>query len=154
MKPNHRTNECVLTRTCHYCGRANAHHRSLRPKRFGLIQQVPAHLADELLEQEITETKQQDVEETALISSGEMVLMQTAKSYTKNPSKGIQESVRILFDSGSQRTYITENLAEKMNLKLGKVNEISLVTFGSDKAQIVKTPSTVLELELRNGSIL
>ena len=65
-----------------------------------------------------------------------MVLMQTAKSHTKNPSKGIQESVRILFDSGSQRTYITENLAKKLNLKLGKVNEIALVTFGSEKAQL------------------
>lgn len=152
LKPNHRTNECVLTRTCHYCGRANAHHRSLCPKRFSSIQLVPAHLADELLEQEVTETKQQDVEETALISSGEMVLMQTAKSHTKNPCTGIQESVRILFDSGSQRTYITENLAKKLNLKLGKVNEIALVTFGSEKAQNIKTPSTVLELQLRDGT--
>ena len=53
--------------------------------------------------------------ENGLISSSEMVLMQTAKTDIKNPQSDIKQETRILFDSGSQRTYITESLAKKFN---------------------------------------
>lgn len=76
---------------------------------------MPAHLADELLEQD-----GEDATENALISSEEMVLMQTAKGNTLNSINGVRQHVRMLFDSGSQRTYITEKLARILNLKLGK----------------------------------
>ena len=98
------------------------------------MQQVPAHLAEELLDQNV-----EDTTENALISSEEMVLMQTAKGNFLNPTNGMQENVRMLFDSGSQRTYITEKLARKLNLKLGKKSKISLVTFGSEKPQPLDT---------------
>ena len=78
------------------------------------MQQVPAHLADELLVQDV-----EDTTENVLMSSEEMVLMQTAKGNVLNPTSGKQENVRMLFDSGSQRTYITEKLARKLKLKLG-----------------------------------
>ena len=51
-------------------------------------------------------------EEEALVSSGEMVLMQTAKTEVKNQDKSKCEQARILLDSGSQRTYVTEKLQE------------------------------------------
>ena len=82
------------------------------------MQQVPAHLADELLEQDV-----EDDIENVIISSEEMVLMQTAKGNILNPTNGMHEDVRMLFDSGSQRTYITEKLARKLKLKLGKKRE-------------------------------
>lgn len=58
-----------------------------------------------------------------------MVLMQTAKADIKNSDYGCKRNVLMLLDSGSQRTYITEALARKLSLKLGKRNEIMLVTF-------------------------
>ena len=88
------------------------------------MQQVPAHLADKFLEHDV-----EDATEKALISSEEIVLMQTAQWYVLNPINGMQENVRMLFDSGSQRTYITENLARKLSLKLGNKSKISLITF-------------------------
>lgn len=149
LKQGHRTNECFLTRTCFYCRQAKVHHRSLCPQKFGSVQKESAHLADELLEQEV-----EDTTENVLMSSGEMVLMQTAKCHIRNPANWIQENVRMLLDSGSQRTYITETLARKLHLKLGEINEIALVTFGSEKPKIIKTPSTVVDIELRDGSVL
>ena len=81
--------------------------------------------------------------ENGLISSGEMVLMQTAKTDIKNPESDIKQETRILHDSGSQRAYITESLAKKLNLKLGDRDEFMLVTFGSEKPKGLKptTPS-------------
>lgn len=55
--------------------------------------------------------------------------MQTAKADIKNSDYGCKRNVLMLLDSGSQRTYITEALARKLCLKLGKRNEIMLVTF-------------------------
>ena len=46
--------------------------------------------------------------ENVLVSSEEMVLMQTAKPHIRNPINGSRENVRLLLDSGRQRTYITE----------------------------------------------
>ena len=92
--------------------------------------------------------------ENVLVSSGEMVLMQTAKTHIRNPINGSRENVRLLLDSGSQRTYITEALARRLNLKMGEVNEITLVTFGSEKPKTIRTPTTVLDIELKDGSTL
>ena len=65
------------------------------------------NLAEELPEQsEVVNT------ENSLISSGEMVMMQTAKADVKNPGNGIKQNAQILLDSGSQRTYIKESLAK------------------------------------------
>lgn len=49
--------------------------------------------------------------ENALVSSGEMVLMQTAQCTIRNPINGLNETARMLLDSERQRTYITETLA-------------------------------------------
>ena len=72
--------------------------------------------------------------------SGDTVLMQTAKTVVHNPSKPKTEEIRLLLDSGSQRTYITEALARKLNLKYESIDQVSVVTFGSDKPQTVRTP--------------
>ena len=52
------------------------------------------------------------------------MLMQTAKCEVKNPTKSKSEIVRILLDSGSKRTYITEKLAEQLQLTREKEEEI------------------------------
>ena len=61
-----------------------------------------------LLEQDIG-----DATENVLISSEEMVLMQTARGNILNPNNEMEENARMLFDSGSQRTYKSEALAKK-----------------------------------------
>ena len=43
--------------------------------------------------------------ENSLISSGEMVLMQTARANIKYTTNGFRHNVRLLLDSGSQRLH-------------------------------------------------
>ena len=64
--------------------------------------------------------------------------MQTAKADVQNPVNGLRQTARILLDSGSQRTYITESLAKRLNLKLGDKDEFMLVSFGSEKPETKK----------------
>ena len=82
------------------------------------------------------------------------MLMQTAKTEIKNKRNSNSEQVRILLDSGSQRTYVTESLAKRLQLTKEREEEIKLVTFGSEKPKVVKTSQTKLSIKLNNGEYL
>ena len=72
----------------------------------------------------------------------------------RNPDNGHRQNVRMLLDSGSQRTYITESLARRLNLKMGNRDDIMLVTFGSEKPTRIRPPTTKLDIRLKDGSTL
>ena len=111
LKSTHQASGCQQRARCFYCHQWNRHHRSICPKQFEDVHRESSNLNKELPEQ-----SEKVNTENSLISSGEMVLMQTAKADTKNPVNGIKQNARILLDSGSQRTYITESLAKRLNL--------------------------------------
>ena len=77
--------------------------------------------------------------------------MQTAKADVQNPVNGLRQNARILLDSGSQRTYITESLAKRLNLKLGDKDEFMLVTFGSEKPKMTESRNTKLDIVLKES---
>ena len=68
--------------------------------------------------------------ENALLSSNEIVTMQTAITKIKNTVEKIQTNVRVLLGSGSQITYISKKLAQKLKVIKEFDQEIHLVTFG------------------------
>ena len=174
MKQGHKTNECTLTKNCFYCSRVNNHHKSLCPQKFGNLRKESANLVEELSVQEVMSTtkdemvtssnkdrmftpsntvqEDEDSTESVLISSGETVLMQTAKTDIRNPLTSVTQTVRILLDTESHRSYITESLAKALNLKMGELTELSLVTFGSKKPQRYRTPTTKVDITLKDGS--
>ena len=159
LRQGHGAKDCPKRVVCAHCNRRNHHHRSLCPQKFGTAANEQANLAEEIepeeIEPEEIEPEDDDTHtENSLISSGEMVLMQTARADINNPNNGLKENVRLLLDSGSQRTYVTESLAKEMDLKMGKKEEIMLVTFGSDTPKRIKTPTTKLNIQLKDGSTL
>ena len=135
---------------CVHCGTSNDHHRSLCPKKFPKrIQSEHVQLAEEAI---INNSLAYDqTEEKVLISSGESGLMQTAMAEITNPYENSAHEVRLLLDCGSQRTYITENLANKLNLEREDETEIKLITFGSDRPKVIKTLSAKLGIRLKDG---
>ena len=139
LKTGHISNECKRGKICVDCGEVNAHHRSLCPKKFKQSNSsFTPHEVNALTEQSSSPN------ENALISSGEFVLMQTAKTEVRNPHNDRSMTVRLMLDSGSQRTYITENLAEQLNLKKTNEQEIKLVTFGSETPKVINTSTTYI----------
>ncbi|XP_060552386.1 uncharacterized protein LOC132713726 [Ruditapes philippinarum] len=155
LREGHTSSDCRSSRICVYCDKSNVHHRSLCPKKFkGAVRRETAIVSKETIQDNIeTNIPKPDyiTEENAMISSGEMVLMQTARTEILNSHNNKRAEVRILLDCGSQRTYITEKLAEKLKLKKEKMEEIKLVTFGSKDVKTVHTHSTTLQLKLKNG---
>ena len=56
--------------------------------------------------------------------------------------------MRILFDNGSQRSYITSNLKSKLNLKPMKTETVHLNTFGGNSFQ--KQSCELVRFRLKN----
>ena len=60
-----------------------------------------------------------ETKETNLVATEERVIIQTATIDLKNGKdevNGIKQSVRVLLDSGSQRTYISKDITDKLKL--------------------------------------
>lgn len=110
LKPGHLFNDCKTNKACVYCGKMNAHHRSLCPKKFSQTENV-THLANDVQ----MSYESQDVRENGLMAMNEVIFMQTARTEIQNPETMESSHVRILFDSGSHRSYMSEALAQKMN---------------------------------------
>ena len=62
--------------------------------------------------------------------------MQTAEAHILNLDKNNEAKSFILFDSGAQRTYITKELKEKLNLVPVRQEKIAIKVFGSTESKI------------------
>ena len=89
--------------------------------------------------------------EEIMLSSGSQVQMQTATSVVTNSSGSPLVSVHIMLDSGSQRTYVTENLAKYLNLELKAPERLAVVTFGTERPKYLQYRPSELQLHLKDG---
>ncbi|CAC5398796.1 unnamed protein product [Mytilus coruscus] len=166
LRKTHKSADCKRGKLCIHCGVLNSHHRSLCPKKFRSVL-TSVHLSEGYdnssynglssgVEQSLTSLSEQreTTSENMLILSSEIVLMQTAKVEVNNPNDSLKQTTRLLFDSGSQRTYISQKLASKLKLKSEGDEEITIVTFGSENVRTMKTASTSLCIRLNNGKVL
>lgn len=148
LKGGHTANNCRADKICVYCKKRNHHHRSLCPEKFQHELRETVHLNEE----SCNDTLQ--AHENVLVSSDEIVLMQTATTKVRKPGEQHGEDIRVLLDSGSQRTYITETMAKKLQLTIGEKQTIQLVTFGSEKPQTIQTPTTQVQMRLVDDSYI
>nr|XP_058965776.1 uncharacterized protein LOC131792425 [Pocillopora verrucosa] len=89
-----------------------------------------------------------------LLASDEQVLMQTATVEVENLEKSGKQTIRLLLDTGSQRSYITEQLADKLQLPIKGSETLTVYTFNTSKPRQLQTPVTELRLLTKDGSSL
>lgn len=68
------------------------------------------------------------------MSSYDSILLQTAQAIIKSPNSNANMRIRVIFDSGSQRNYVTQHVKEQLNLKPGKRESLMIQTFGNNKS--------------------
>ena len=145
LRKGHVSKNCDRERACAHCGRKKHHHRSLCPKLF-------ANNNDESK----SETELSSIEQTndGPKSNVANVLMQTASAVVRNGEKGSSSTIRLILDSGSQRTYITKELTKELKLKLSEPKELSVVTFGVSQPKNIQCHSSQLQLVMKDENTL
>ena len=137
LRAGHRAIHCTSGRNCRQCN--NKHHQSICDKT----------LKDVSMDQK-TKSQEEICQTTSASTTSKgktQVLLQTARAIaSKNgESKGIP--VRILLDSGSQRSYVTEAVKNKLKLEPMKKETLHLNTFGGEN--VSKTVCSVVKLHLK-----
>ena len=84
--------------------------------------------------------------------SRDKVLLQTAVTYAQGDYSSKSIAVRALFDSGSQRTYITTSFKKRLGLVPLRTETLNLNTFGEDHYKKRKCDVVQLSLKGRDGS--
>ena len=84
---------------------------------------------------------------TASSGSKGTVLLQTASAIARNEDSTKSTRVKILFDNGSQRSYVTDNLKSRLGLKSTKKEMLHLNTFGEKTFRKQKCDVLTLFLE-------
>ena len=152
LRPNHRVRNCNnTTRNCRRCNKR--HHQSICDEITRSDNETRRDAPTSNTRNEPRQASNENTTTSASASSrneSRKVLLQTANTiaYKEGESTGVP--VRILFDNGSQRSYITENLKRKLNLKPVKKETVHLNTFGGEKFS--KSVCSLVKLNLRGVS--
>ncbi|CAB4008480.1 PREDICTED: uncharacterized protein LOC107346460, partial [Paramuricea clavata] len=80
------------------------------------------------------------------------ILLQTARApiyNPKDPSKTLQ--ARLIFDSGSQRSYITSTIRDKLNLPIVRRDTLKINAFGSKDEDITSCDMVQFQLDTERG---
>ena len=151
LQKEHMLKDCRRDQLCAHCGKPG-HHRSLCLRLFPSTGQN----LNTVPQTTTVTTEPQNVSNIAniekmMLSSSSQVQMQTATSVVTNSLGSPLVSVRIMLDSGSQRTYVTENLARNLNLHLSAPEKLAVVTFGTERPKYLQYRPSKLQLILKDG---
>ena len=144
LRRGHSASDCRATKKCSYCGR-DTHHSSFCPKQFLNSAPPPP--------QATIAAAPTNVDAVAtLVGENQAVVMQTALVEVIH-TDGSTHHARILFDTGSSRSFVTESLQRRANLKSTGQDQISLATFGSPVRSTSQYPRVKLQIKANNGSV-
>ena len=143
LKKGHRSDRCE--RSCRKCNRK--HHQSI------CLEQNKTPPVTTTGEANIKDTDCNGTTITTYSSENtkpkRKVLLQTATAIASNDEGTKSTTVRLLFDNGSQRSYITDSLREKLRLKSVQTEKLNLNTFG--ETQPKKQSCDLVKLQLRKS---
>ena len=93
-------------------------------------------------------------EESLILAADKQVIMKTAPAEAMDPDISISEATSIMMDTSSQRTYATEEITKKLQLRNEDTKPISIFTFAANKPKETVTPYVSFILKPREGNIL
>ena len=155
LKPGHVVKSCPISqkKACDHCGKKGYHNRCLCPDKFpeganmfcvtehnrasDVADSSSLPSAKNSLHDESSPTEQTvgfHVTHT-MLASNERVLLQTAIVPIQTSDGQTLINARVLLDSASQRTFTTTKFAQKLKLHSEHKENLSVSTFGAQKAK-------------------
>ena len=122
LRMNHKSKQCQVNKSCRFC--KWKHHQSICDKPGTRDTEQPRGTDSNRGDKTTANT-------TNNAKNQQTVLLQTAKVMAFGDLSKQLVPARVLFDNGSQLSYVTEHLMTQLNLKPTKVEKIHLNTFGA-----------------------
>ena len=137
LRPGHGVKNCRNPKNCRNCGAR--HHQSICSKIYTPTS-IPENKDKNREEKHDVDTKAADSKACTITAGSQVknrkhVLLQTARAIATNEDGSKTTTARILFDTGSQRSYITDDLRRRLGLNAIKTETLHLNTFGDNKHQ-------------------
>ena len=117
---NHNIRKCRSKRNCFHC-KSSSHHTAI---------------CSRVSKNENTEEGEAPKHTANLVGSKTTVLLQTACGLVSDTREKRSVPVKIVMDSGAERTYITERLVKRLKLDPNKSQNVMLNTFGSAEGKV------------------
>ena len=160
MKEDQKMKDCtVVGKICIHCGEKDKHHRSLCLRKFS--HEVTRKPSDNLmmsnnilLKNSAREEIMSSNEETTVLSVGENAVMQTAMVEVMPPGESTSEVARVLLETGSSRTYVTEDIVKRLKLEPTESDKLTTFTYGINKLNEITSLLTTLTLKSKDGNIV
>ena len=141
----HRVADCKSKYTCKSCHRK--HHSSICKKN---TRSNSTSSSDN-----ISRKNKQENETSMFYTASEersTVLLKTAVNPVVYANTSMD--VNILFDEGAQRSFITEDLARKLDAKVEGTESLSITTFGSDTKKVRNLDKSTICLKSTDGELI
>ncbi|XP_065192585.1 uncharacterized protein LOC135823664 [Sycon ciliatum] len=150
FRSDHIARDCKQARPCFHC-KLSTHHRSLCGKKFG-----GASVAQSEQKPENSTTLNVDATPflsatQTLTSTCEHVIMQTALATIQDES-GQSLQARLLFDTGSSRTYIKESTRKALHIPTIGTDVTAMANFGASQRTTQNLPQVEFNVQLLDGS--
>ncbi|XP_070579115.1 uncharacterized protein [Ptychodera flava] len=137
----HRVSDCKSRYTCKICKRK--HHSTLHDTKSATTSEKKGTSEVHVALAKTDDTKGKST------PNGSVLLKTAVIPMSVGDRKPINATV--LFDDGSNRTFITQRFADKLNLKSDTHENVSLSTFGDNSKQIHSMKSAMVTLHEQNG---
>lgn len=134
----HRAKFCKNKRTCFHC---RGYHNRALCKKYIEKQTGKDRKGNHRMENEIT------LNFAGLTPIHRLPFLQTAVVTVNN------KKIRLLLDSGSQRSYLSSEKAKVLNIVSDKIDLLSIYTFGSNKPQETQSPSAHITIKTKRGIV-
>ena len=150
LREGHNALNCPDPWKCFHCGR-NTHHRSLCPIKFKPHPSLNAKETPHMSNHETVGTCNVQNESKVHPPPSNTVLMQTARVRIQNGHESC--NARILFDTGSSRTFIHKDVAAAMKCIPVAHDVLSIARFGAQSRFTKSLPRVEINVRLRNGTL-
>ena len=150
LRKDHISRNCPSKSRCHNCN--GKHHVSIcQTKLSAVTPTYPATAVSAPIPPQQGLTVQPGTNTVVCYSnSSTPVLLQTAQATVYNPQRPeCKVKARIILDSGSQRTYLTDNLKNILQLPVLERKQVSIKTFGSTDERLELVEVAALGIELK-----
>ena len=159
LRFGHQSSSCSLNcRRCHgkhhqsLCRQTNSPRESSNPNEYSQnTQTLVGHVTNShTMDGHAANTQPQRITTAASSETKGHVLLQTATALATNQDGSKSTRVKILFDCGSQRSYLTDSLKSRLSLKPTRTETLQLNTFGERNFRKQKCDVVTLHLESCN----